>query len=111
MSRRVPLTKTVSANAKALREASQKTQPQVAATAREAGYTIDQGTISRIERGKIVPSLDVLEALAAGLDAEPWQLLVPDLDARNPTVLADPGERQRAFWKQLEKVAKEAGVT
>lgn len=54
-------------------------------------------------------SVDQLEKLAAGLDLLPYQLLLPNLDERNPQVVrgALPGE-EKAYGPALKAAVKEA---
>lgn len=109
--RRIPLSDTVAANAKAIRKDSKQTQPQVVEAAKAKGYAIDQGTISRIERRGMIPSIDVLEALCAGLDVEPWQLMIPNLDPKNAPVLKEASETERALWNRLRETARQLGIS
>lgn len=103
--------KVLAENAKAFRSAAKMTQPQVADAAKRHNKTIDQGTISRIERGSIVASVEVIEALAAGLDVELWQLLVPGADPQNPPILREASQAERDLWKKLQQAAKSMGIS
>jgi len=109
MGRRQSLANTLAANCKMVR--GKRSQPKIVETAKARGYVIDQGTISRIERAKLTPSLDVLEALAAGLEIEPWQLLITNLNPRNPPILKGAGgTTEKELWKRLQDAAKQLGI-
>ena len=105
------LQQVLAANAKSLRKSNQQTQPEVSSAARHKGYVIDQGTISRIERLEFNPSLDVVEALAAGLGCEPWQLLTINFDAKNPPILREASPAERELWRKIQESAKSIGLT
>jgi len=97
-----PLKDVVAANALAVRKAKRMSQPAVAAAAKVKGRPIDQTSVGRIERGDFPATVDSLEALAAGLGLEPWQLLHPALDAENPGALGadlapDEAEMLKAY--------------
>ena len=52
-------------------------QDHISAAAKRAGYKIDQKTISRaLNDGNT--TIKKIEAIAAGLGVQPWQLLIPD---------------------------------
>lgn len=67
----------LAANATARRKQLKLSQAGVSDAAKKAGATIDQKTISRIENATNPATLDIIDALAAGLQAEPWQLMTP----------------------------------
>lgn len=104
------LQQVVATNAKALRVANKQTQPDVVAAAKLKGYKIDQGTISRIERLELNPSLDVLEALSVGLGCESWQLLTRNYDAKNPPILKEASAVEKELWKRIQESAKNIGL-
>lgn len=68
----------LSQNLQRLLEARQTTQPELARRAK-----VDQKTVWRIVRMENEPSVDKLEKLAAVLQVETWQLLVPNLDPQH----------------------------
>lgn len=107
---RIATIKVLAENAKAFRTAAKLTQPQVAEAASRHNKSIDQGTISRIERASMAASIEVLEALAAGLDVAPWQLLVPEADPSNPPILREASQAERDLWKKLQQAAKAMGI-
>lgn len=106
-----PISVVLAENAKAIRKRLKETQPQISARAKARGYDIDQGTISRIENRRLVPSVDVLEALAHGLDVEPWKLLVPYLDPKNLPILREASAAERDLWRRLHEQAQKLGLT
>jgi transcriptional regulator with XRE-family HTH domain len=110
MTKGQPLQAIIATNAKAIRKRMKETQPQVADRAKARGYVLDQGTVSRIENRRLVPSIDVLEALAHGLDVEAWQLLVPGIDAKNLPVLREATPSERELWKRLQEHARAIGL-
>lgn len=70
---------------------------------KEGGLSLS--TIQRFLAGDTGPSLDNLEAVADALDLSLYQLLIPELNAENPQVVAGAvkGE-ERAYkrWKRGE---------
>lgn len=106
-----PLKQVVAQNARAARKHNKQTQIDVKDAALLKGYAIDQTTVSRIEGGRLVPTLDVLEALAKGLGVNPWELLVPNFDAKNRPVLKEATEAERKLWEKIRESAKELGLT
>lgn len=54
---------------------------------------VGEATIERMIKGKADVRLDSIEAVARGFGLQAWQLLVPDLDPRNPPVYLSDGER------------------
>lgn len=90
-------------NVEGLRKARRLSQKTVAKNG-----SIDQGTVSRVER-KIYPcTLDTIEALATGIGVEAWLLLVPDLDPSTPPVLAvGSAEVSKAEREQVETVTQQ----
>ena len=54
---------------------------------------VGPGTCTRIKVQSTSVGLEVVEAVAKALDAEPWQMLVPDLDPYNlPSLSGDSGQ-------------------
>jgi transcriptional regulator with XRE-family HTH domain len=89
---------------RALRKAKKLTQPALA----ERAHT-DATHISRIERGHLSPSLDLLRRIAAALDVPAARLLV-DEDA--PYCPDDPAlQRLAAAWPSLPPEKRAALAT
>lgn len=103
--------KVIADNLKALMDAGRhglKTQQAVAKAAREAGYPIDQKSVSRVLRAENAPQVDTVQAIAAAYDIEPYQLLIPGLDPRNPQILRRLSAAEAALYQALE-VARHEG--
>ena len=100
----------VAENVKKARLSNKQTQPAVSEAALAKGKKLDQGTISRIERRALSPTVDVLEAVAAGLGINPWELLLPNFDPKNRPVLKEATEAERVLWKKIQDSAKELGL-
>lgn len=75
-------------NLSAAMKAKKLSQPKVAAAAKSAGRKIDQTTVGRIARGEIPTTVDTLDALAAGVGFEPWQLLMEGFSPDRPAAAA-----------------------
>jgi hypothetical protein len=102
--------KILAANVRALMlaHADLNTQMKVAEATRRAsrGPTIDQTTVGRILAAKHKAQLDTVEVLAEVFGVEPYQLLVPGLDAKNPQVLRSLSPAEERLYKALEEARK-----
>ena len=98
----------LAANTTALRGARELSQAKVA---KLSGGIMDQTTVGRIERAEIATTVDMIDGLAKAYDLEPWQLLTPDLDPKNPPILREPTREERELWKKLTESAKLLGLT
>jgi transcriptional regulator with XRE-family HTH domain len=67
---------------------------------------IDGGTISRIINEHQAPAIDTLGDIAKAFKLRPWQLLVPDINPRNPPVVPE-SETERELYTRLQQVADE----
>ena len=67
---------------------------------------IDQRTVGRIINMEHSPGLKQLEAIALAFDLLTWQLLVPNLDPKNPSV-CEFTKVERDLYKKLRTLAKE----
>lgn len=66
---------------------------------------VDQATISRIINGKYPTSIDHVEAVAKVFGLTAWQLLVPNMDPKNPP---EPLTRaEKAVIEQIRSVVTE----
>lgn len=94
----------LAANLGALMKASSdlRTQAAVSAAAARAGAKIDQKTVSRILNAQVAVQIDTLQALAAAFGVEPYQMLVPGLNPRNPQVLRVLSPTEERLYKALE---------
>lgn len=95
---------TLAANLQRLMDADKELSTQSAVAKRAK---VDQRAIGRILNRENEPTTEKLAKLAKAFDLEPWQLLVPDLDARNPPLLASQTEALKKLYANLS-TAKEA---
>src|SRR5690606_23080262 len=54
---------------------------------------VSDGALGRIKYGNGNPTAETIERIAHFFRVEPWQLLVPDFDPRNPPKLLDDDKR------------------
>jgi len=64
-------------------------------------------TINRIRRKESGATIDSLDAIAAAYDLEPWQLLIRNMDPKNPPVVAGVSEQEKALYERLQSSARE----
>ena len=76
------------------------------------------GTATRIKEQRTSIGLDVMERIAAKFGIDPWQLLVPGLEADNPPVVANANtahqqliSRLRSTKEAIEGVLRAEGNT
>lgn len=101
---RPPVEKVLAENVKALMDANKMelgSQPKLAKAAK-----LDQTTVGRVLGAKHKVQIDTLEALARAFGVEPYQLLIPGLNARNPQVLRSLSPQEEALYKALEAARK-----
>jgi hypothetical protein len=66
------------------------------------------GTLDRIRRAESGCSLDQLDLLGKVFELDPWQLLVPNLQANNPPILLGAGgDVERMLYARLDKMGRE----
>jgi len=98
------MTKTVlSTNIKALMAAHLTLNTQ-AALGRACG--IDQRTVGRIINQEHSPALKQIESIAHAFDLQTWQLLVPQLDPKNPPV-CEFTKVEQALYKKLRTLVRQ----
>jgi hypothetical protein len=101
-------------NLKALMEANARrglgTQMAVAEATRHKGAAIDQTTVSRILRAEVKVQLDTLEAIARAFEVEPYQLLIPGLNPKNPQILRSLSPTEERLYKALEEARAKPGT-
>ena len=68
--------------------------------------TIDQKSIWRIRNRDQSPTVDTLEKLASAFGLQAWQMLIPNLDPKNPPVFVIT-DTERQLYKRLNAVARE----
>lgn len=87
-----------------IREARRRAGLRTEALAGRVGYSAS--AIETYERGKIIPKLDVIEAIAAALNVPPWELC--GWDAPKPKPEPKPG--YVVLREQLSKLAYKANA-
>ena len=87
-----------------IREARRRAGLRAETLAGRIGYSAH--TIETYERGKIIPKIDVIEAIAAALNVPPWELC--GWDAPKPKLEPKPG--YVALREQLSKLAYKANA-
>ncbi len=101
---RPPVEKILAANVKALMDANKMelgSQPKLAKAAK-----IDQTTVGRVLGAKNKVQIDTVEALASAFGVEPYQLLIPGLNAKNPQVLRSLSAEEENLYKALDAARK-----
>jgi len=101
---RPPVQKILAENIQALMDANKMelgSQPKLAKAAK-----LDQTTVGRVLAAKHKVQIDTLEALAAAFGVEPYQLLVPGLNPKNPQVLRVLSPAEENLYKALEEARK-----
>jgi hypothetical protein len=66
---------------------------------------IGPGTGQRIKEQETSVGMDVIEKIAIAFELQPWHLLVPNLDPRNPPVLLVSDVEQK-FYASMKESAK-----
>ena len=87
-----------------IREARRRAGLRTEALAQRIGYSAS--AIETYERGKIIPKLDVIEALAAALNVPPWELCGWDAPKTKP----EPKPGYVALREQLSKLTYKANA-
>jgi transcriptional regulator with XRE-family HTH domain len=93
----------LSGNLRTLMKAS-----ETLSTQRKLGLAsgIDQRTVGRILNGEHSPQLKQIEAIAQAFDLMPWQLLIPNLDPKNPPV-CETTVAEKELYSKLRDLAKQ----
>lgn len=97
------------ANIKALMDASTEYRSTLAlekATFHK-GCKVGKSTIDRALKGDTTLNLDYIEAIAKVFGLDPWQLLTPSMQPKNPPVLRSVGEAEDKMYTKLKTLAKE----
>ena len=87
-----------------IREARRRAGLRTEALAGRVGYSAS--AIETYERGKIIPKLDVIEALAAALNVPPWELCGWDAPKTTP----EPKPGYVALREQLSRLTYKANA-
>jgi transcriptional regulator with XRE-family HTH domain len=70
---------------------------------------VDQKTIWRIRHREQSPTIDKLETIAQEFGLHAWQLLIPNLDPRNPPVFVMT-DTERDLYQRLANVAHDVAA-
>ena len=87
-----------------IREARRRAGLRTEALAGRVGYSAS--AIETYERGKTIPKIDVIEAIAAALNVPPWELCGWDTPKPKP----EPKPGYIALREQLSKLAYKANA-
>jgi Helix-turn-helix len=68
---------------------------------------VGQSSIGRILAQDQSPTLDMVWKIAEAFDLEPWQMLIDDLDPRNPPITKAVDDRQRMLFARFRAAAEE----
>lgn len=69
---------------------------------------LTKSTVQRVMAAETSATLEQLEKLAHALDLSPYQLLIPELDPRNPQVVKGATADERELYRKIAKeVAQE----
>lgn len=71
---------------------------------------LTKSTIQRIMAGETSATLEQIEGLAKALDVSPYQLLIPDLDARNPQVAKGATAAEESLYRKIAHEAVEEAL-
>lgn len=88
----------VGANVKAIIDARSATLDDACRTT-----GIKETQLKRIMSGKQAVTVRTLERIAAAYGLEPYQLLIPGMDAKNPQVLRSLSPAEERLYKALEE--------
>lgn len=64
--------------------------------------------LKRIIKGEHAVTMTTIQRIAAAYDLEPYQLLVPGLDAKNPQVLRAVGPEEERLYRALDEALEAA---
>ena len=71
-------------------------------------HKLKQRSIDRLIKSENAATVDTLEEIAEAVGLQAWQLLVPDLDLRNPPVLS-PGREERELYDRIRALMRGMG--
>lgn len=80
------------------------TQAFVVANAKKNGHSINQTTVGRTKNAMYPATVDTVEAIASGLGVQPWQLLLPGLDAKAIPQSAPAAVELERDRQQIEQI-------
>lgn len=76
-------------------------EPNQSTLARVSGA--DQRTVGRILARELSPTVEMLETIARAFDLHAWQMLISELDPRNPPVVV-MSQAERDFYRRLDEL-------
>lgn len=83
-----------------------KGHPNIPVAIKDAsGGVFSKSTVQRIMDAKVGTSLEQLDGLARALDLAPYQLLMENLDARNPQVVKGAMVDDQALYRRIAREA------
>lgn len=80
---------------------------KVAAEAKRRGHAVSKNAVDSAKSGAHAVNMDTLDGIARAFDMEAWQLLVPNMNPKNPPVLRSIGETEDEMYKRLRSAAAE----
>jgi transcriptional regulator with XRE-family HTH domain len=104
-----PVQKVIAENVQAMMDVGRnglRTQAAIADAAKKAGHPLDQKSVSRVLKAATAPQADTIEAIARAFDIEPYQLLIPGLDPKNPQVLRSLSPIEERLYRALEEARR-----
>lgn len=103
--RKIPtIDQVLSANLERLMD---KVEPRITQVAVSKASGIPQRTISRIKNGEVSPTLNSIDGLAKAFGLLPWQLLVPDMDPKNPPLLRSATQEEKELYARILAAAQQ----
>lgn len=64
---------------------------------------ISLSSVQRVLAADNGANIETLEAIALALDVSPYQLLIPNLDVKNPQVVKGATEAEHRFYRAVER--------
>lgn len=64
-------------------------------------HHLDQPTVRRILIGEMSPTEQTISKIAAAIGLAAWQLLVPEMDPKDPPVLREANGAERALYERI----------
>lgn len=74
-----------------------------------AASGVSNGTLDRARRAAVAIRIDELESLAGAFGLEAWQLLLPDLDPKQPQTVHRPTEQEAALYRRIQRELERLG--
>lgn len=100
---------TLAANLKALmaEHTNLSTLIQVEQATEQCGLKIGKSTVGRLLKCETPVNLDYVEVLARIFHLDPWQLIVPGLDPKNPPTLRSVSASEEQLYARLRDLARQ----